>query len=239
MVHTPEIVIRNATPQQNVSTVSCYNPLPGATSGVQSDKNIRNHPLMGNSRGAWIRFGGLAGLLTVTAHLCLTYRLLPLSFGRVMLFVWPAGGILFVVGLGHLLRRYRNGFIVEAATLSGIIGFSLMSISAGSAVSAGADPVFGLFLQWSVLLFAAAMIGDSRFGRVFGISGCASAAAMLALGVYSSPRPPEVRILPVVLFWLMAVAFRMLMLSYVAAPAAARVHRKTLANAPVRAAVVE
>ena len=194
---------------------------------------------MGNSRGPWIRFGGVAGLLSIAAYLSIAFRLLPLPACRVVSLLLPIGGILFLTGLGQLLRRHRNGFIVEAATLLGIIGFSVMSVA--SAVPDAADRVssFGITTQISVFLFAVAITGDKRFGWRFGSVGSVCTAAILVVSLYRFPRAADPDLSPVIGLWLAAVAIRMLTLSYVPVTRPARSRRKQASDHRVHAAVVE
>ncbi|HET7855704.1 MAG TPA: hypothetical protein VFL41_04530 [Gaiellaceae bacterium] len=79
---------------------------------------------------------------------------------------------------------------------------------------------FGLDLSWDVflvagtILFGCAMLGDPRFGRWFGVSGIAVAAALYVLNFATFPTPPAsdglVDLGPAVGLWYAAVSIQAL-----------------------------
>ncbi len=79
-----------------------------------------------------------------------------------------------------------------------------------NAVQLGLDVSFDIFVLSSVILFGVAMMRHPRFGRAFGITGCAIAAVTLGLNLYTFPVPPEPDLGPFVGLWLLAVSLRML-----------------------------
>ena len=99
------------------------------------------------------------------------------------------------------------------------------------AVNDGFEHVeFGLDLSWDVflvagtILFGCAMLRDPRFGRWFGISGIAVAAALYALNFATFPTPPAseglVDLGPAVGLWYAAVSIQALRIRRHEAPSA-------------------
>jgi hypothetical protein len=95
----------------------------------------------------WIRVGGISGVFSVIGFLLVW-----------MFFSIPIGGILFVTGLGSLMRLHQARVLTQIATLLGIIGFSIMNLMAvvqyvidifmGQGVPAGKDKETREMVSW-------------------------------------------------------------------------------------------
>ena len=115
--------------------------------------------------------------------------------------------VLAVVQIAIHLRMTARAPDVADPAIRGLIRWIEDSVNA---VHLGLDISFDILVLTSVVLFGLAMIRDPRFGRVFGISGCALGLATLALNLYTFPIPPDPDLGPLDGLWTLAIAIRMM-----------------------------
>jgi hypothetical protein len=185
----------------------------------------------------WMRVGGIAGIAAVIAYFTSVLGPFPWPVRRPFFFSIGPLGIIFVLGLGSLLRMRRKTVAAQIGTVFGVIGMAIFNVMAvvQAAISArmdhqlpegdanvvnwvrnsvnsvhlGMDVSFDIFLLISVALFGVAMLRHPRFGAKFGVPGAIAAIATLALNLYSFPSPPEPDLGPIVALWLLAVAIQL------------------------------
>jgi hypothetical protein len=63
---------------------------------------------MSDEERTWARVSGIGGVATVLGYLTVLFAPLPWPFRRLIFFAIAPGGIVFVLGLGRLLKMRRR-----------------------------------------------------------------------------------------------------------------------------------
>jgi len=185
-----------------------------------------------------MRVGGIAGIAAVIAYFTSGFAPFPWPVRRPFFFSIGPFGILFVLGLGVLMKTRRKTVAGQIGTVFGVIGMAIFNLMAvvQAAISArmdhpwpkgdptvvnwvresvnsvhlGLDVSLDIFLLISVAMFSVAMLRHPRFGPKFGVPGAIAAILTLGLNLYAFPIPPQPDLGPLVALWLLAVAVRLL-----------------------------
>ncbi len=115
-----------------------------------------------------------------------------------------AAAVFTMMGLVQLAVRFQIRSGAEAAPLpEGVSG-------AFTGVWLGLDVAWDIFIGLGTLLFAAAMLGDLRFGAIVGAAGILVGLAVIVLNLWTFPTPPAEAGLfdvgPLVGLWYLAVS---------------------------------
>jgi hypothetical protein len=194
--------------------------------------------MAGDLERRWMRAGGIAGVATVIAYFITLVAPPPWPIRRLFFFAIGPLGIIFILGLDHVLSRPRKTVAATIGTVFGVVGMAIMNLMAVvqssidarmddqlpagtdsatlnwirnsvNSVHLGMDVSFDIFILVSAVLFGVAMLGHPRFGAKFGIPGAIAAIATLVLNLYAFPLPPDIDLGPLVSLWLFAVAIRL------------------------------
>jgi hypothetical protein len=125
----------------------------------------------------WIRVGGIFGVVSVMGFLAVMLAKLPDAVRMWVFFSIPICGILFVAGLGSLMRLHRARVLTDIATLLGIIGLSIMSlmavvqyvidISMSQGAPAGKDKATKDMVDWVMRSVNSVQLGMGKSFDVF------------------------------------------------------------------------
>jgi hypothetical protein len=156
----------------------------------------------------------ILGVLSVSRRLAPQGGSLTLRAGTVFLIVGFSLFTLMLVVQQTIFihfREFRAGAANEAAQDALALVFKGVNL-----VQLGADVAFDIFYCLGMILLAAVMFRHPDFGKVFGILGIVSAAALLAFNLYAFPYLPAksglVDLGPLTGLWWLAVIVQFLRL---------------------------
>lgn len=78
----------------------------------------------------WAAAGGTAGLVALAGYFAVLFVPAPGAAKRLIFFAIPLAGLVFVLGLGNLLKKRSDGVLREIAVVFGVIGFAVMNVMA-------------------------------------------------------------------------------------------------------------
>jgi len=149
----------------------------------------------------------IVGVLSISRRLAPQGGSLVLRAGTTFLTIGFALFTLMLVVQQTIFIQFRQ-FRAEAADQAAKDALALV-FKGVNLVQLGADVAFDIFYCLGMILLAAVMYRHRDFGKVFGIFGIASAAALLAFNLYTFPYIPAdsglVDLGPVTGLWWLAV----------------------------------
>ncbi len=161
-----------------------------------------------------IAFVPLPKLATTTLAAFFGPALAVASFGLRRLLDWETP--LVSSALGSMLNALAGGLFSAMALVQMAIWYSSGGKRVSPEVNAiqlGLDVAWDAYIGLGTICFGLAMLGHPRFGRVFGGSGMAIAAGLLAFNLWTFPTPPANAGLadlgPAIGLWYLVVTIRM------------------------------
>ncbi len=144
---------------------------------------------------------------------------IPHSIIRIAFFSVGIFGVVSVGGLYHLIKKHKDGVVLQMAVLLSIVTFAFFTLmaviqettfvfwqeslaanqsgeninsiwQAVNAVQLGMDIAFDIFYGLTFVLYSILMFRHPRFGKIFSISGIILFSSLLFLNLFTFPNPP-------------------------------------------------
>jgi hypothetical protein len=173
----------------------------------------------------WVKYGTICGLISAGTYMFLSVLMnipdvsIPHSIIRIAFFSVGIFGVVSVGGLYHLIKKHKNGVVLQMALLLSIVTFAFFTLMAViqettgafwqeslagnqsdesinsiwhavDAVQLGIDITFDIFYALTFILYSVLMFRHPRFGKIFSISGIILFSSVLILNLITFPHPP-------------------------------------------------
>jgi hypothetical protein len=173
----------------------------------------------------WVKYGTICGLISAGTYMFLNVLInipnisIPHSIIRIAFFSVGVFGVVSVGGLYHLVKKHKNGVVLQMALLLSIVAFAFLTLMAViqettsvfwqeslasnqfgevgnsiwvavDAVQLGVDITFDIFYTSAFILYSILMFNHPRFGKIFSISGIILFSSLLILNLFTFPHPP-------------------------------------------------
>jgi len=173
----------------------------------------------------WVKYGSICGLISAGTYMFLNVLInipdisISHSIIRIAFFSVGIFGVVSVGGLYHLIKKYKNGVVLQMAVLLSIVAFAFFTLmaviqetigvfwqeslainqsgenvnpiwAAMDAIQLGVDITFDIFYTLTFILYSILMFNHPRFGKIFSISGFVLFSSLLFFNLFTFPHPP-------------------------------------------------
>ena len=173
----------------------------------------------------WVKYGSICGLISAGTYIILNVIMnipdisIPHSIIRIAFFCVGIFGVVSVGGLYHLIKKHKNGVLLQMAVLLSVIAFAFFTLmaviqettgvfwqeslvinqsgenvnsiwAAVDAVQLGVDITFDIFYTLTFILYSILMFNHPRFGKILSISGLILFSSLLFFNLFTFPHPP-------------------------------------------------
>jgi len=173
----------------------------------------------------WVKYGSICGLISAGTYMILNVLInipdvsIPNSIIRTAFFSVGVFGVVSVGALYHLMKKHKNGVVLQMAVLLSIVTFAFFTLmaviqettgafrqesllinqsgedvnliwAAVDTVQLGIDITFDIFYALTFILYGILMFNHPRFGKLFSISAIILFSSGLFFNLFTFPHPP-------------------------------------------------